>query len=99
MGMGLQDMYRQLITDYIDWRYETPRLSMYDSPSRSSNFPVFFPPRFTTDLTFPSLRYDPNDVLLVPPRTLNSNLRSLPHDLQTPLLPPRHASPRRTPPY
>lgn len=99
MRMGLQYVYRQLTTDYIDWRYEARRLSMYDSLARSLDFPVFSPPRFTTDLTFPSFRYDPDDVLLVTPRTLNSNRDRLPHDLQTPLPPPRHASPRDVAPH
>lgn len=93
----LQDVYRQLITDYIDWRYEARRLSMYYSLTQSLKFPVFFLPRFTTNVTFPSLRYDSDDIFLVPPRTFNSNLHRLPHDLQTPLLPPRHAHPHKYP--
>lgn len=99
MLMGLEDVHCQLIADYIDWRYEARRLSMYDSLLWSLNFAFFFPPCFTTDVTFPLFRYDPDDVLLVTPRALNSNLHRLSHDLQTPLPPPRHPSPRDAAPH
>lgn len=69
----------------VDWRYETRWLFLYVSPPPCSNSFSFFLPFSYDDRSnlHPSVRYNPNDILLVPPRVLNSNLHRLHHDLQT----------------
>ena len=63
--------------------YEARRLSLYVSlpPPSSTSFNLFLPASHERSNLLPSVRYNLNNTLLVPLRTLNGDLDRLHHDL------------------